>query len=89
MTAEELLNSLNVVSFNYKGDSRKSFGVIAQELEKLFPKNQFSIVSVDDKGYLKVDYAQLVCLLWTVVKTQQEQIDQLNAKINALTETNL
>ena len=33
--------------------------------------------------YLGVDYARLTCVLWTVVKKQQQQIDDLIAKVNA------
>lgn len=81
MNTKELLDKIQIVSFNYENDSRKSFGVVAQQLEKLFPKEQFSIVSSDNNGYLRVDYAQLASLLWAIVQTQQEQIDQLKREV--------
>jgi len=52
---------------------RKTFGLIAQELDEIFPKEDFSIVS-QFGDYLKVDYIQLVPI---IIKALQEVIDEV------------
>lgn len=54
---KELLKSLTFYNFNMKNDElkRKKVGVIAQELEKIFPE----LVFISDYGYKSVDYIGL------------------------------
>jgi hypothetical protein len=69
---DDLLN-VKIRNFNMIGDDNKQIGVIAQELEKVFP----SMVSEGEDGIKSVKYSVFVPML---VKAIQE----LNAKVNAL-----
>ena len=46
-----------------------NFGLSAQELEKILPKNKFSVVRADSEGFLMVDYTQLIA---PIIKSIQE-----------------
>lgn len=87
--ALQSIDQMRGVRFQYKDQKRfasgPKIGVIAQELQKLFPE----MVSRDSNGYLKVDYTQLSGLLIQAVKEQhvllkqqQVEIDDLKGKIN-------
>ena len=52
-------------------------GVIAQEIEEVLPE----VVATRENGYKAVKYDRLVALLIQAVKEQQEQIDELKAKL--------
>lgn len=53
-------------------DSTRTIGLIAQELQKIYPE----LVSVDAKGYLGVDYAKFSAVLLQAIKEQQQIINQ-------------
>ena len=73
------LDELGGYNYNYKADEekKKQIGVIAQELEKVFPE----LVNVDDRGYKMVNYVGLVPVLLQAIKEQQLEIQQLNQKV--------
>ena len=75
--ALEKLKQLNGVSFNWKSSGEKSIGLIAQDVEKVYPE----IVSTGENGLKAVDYAKLVAVLIEAVKEQQKQIDELKAQL--------
>ena len=76
----KLLN-LRGVTYNKIGESLKSIGVIAQEIEQTLPE----VVRVDDQTNLKsVAYGNVVGLLIEAVKEQQLQIDELRGIINGI-----
>jgi hypothetical protein len=55
-------------------------GVIAQEVEKVFP----DLVFTDDQGRKKVEYAGLIAPLIEAVKELDERVHALEAEIAAL-----
>lgn len=68
---------LSIKEFNYKDSKVKSVGVIAQEVQKLFP----DAVSADKKsGYLSVDDRSLMYMLMAEVKKLRDRIDELEGK---------
>lgn len=68
---------LSVKEFNYKDSKVKSVGVIAQEVQKLFP----DAVSADEKtGYFSVDDRSLMYMLIAEVKKLRDRIDELEGK---------
>ncbi len=72
---------LQGVSFRWKKDKKESIGLIAQDVEKFFPK----LVSTDSTTGLKsVQYAGLIAPLVEAVKQQQKEIDELKAEIKEL-----
>jgi hypothetical protein len=70
----EKVMQLNGVSFDWKETQDSSIGVIAQEVEKVFPE----LVRTGDKK--SVNYNGLIGLLIEVVKEQQKQIEELKNK---------
>ena len=73
-----LIRRLRGVSFEWRedlhpGQSGKDLGVIAQEVEQVFPE----LVGVDERGYKTVNYIGLIAPLIEAVK-------ELDARITAL-----
>ena len=70
---------LRGVSFTWKGSGNKSVGLIAQEVEKVYPE-----LVTGEKGGKSVEYGNLVAPLIEAVKAQQKQIEALEARIRLL-----
>jgi|GEM_PF-5419185 len=60
----------------------KQIGVIAQEVEKIYPE----LVFTDKDGYKAVDYTRLAPILLEAIKAQQEEIEALKSKTVVLTQ---
>ena len=72
---------LRGVEFNKIGKNKKEIGVIAQEIEKVFPE----VVSTDDEGMKSVAYGNIVGALIEGMKEQQKQIEALTDIVEELT----
>jgi len=76
------IDQLRGVKFEYKDQhkyaSGAKIGVIAQELQKVYP----AMVTTGKDGFLKVDYTQLTGMLIQAVKEQQKQIEELQTRMN-------
>jgi Chaperone of endosialidase len=59
-------------------DNLLQYGLIAQEVEKVFPE---MVKTIDNKGYKGVDYVKLIPVLIEAIKDQQKQIDELKILI--------
>jgi hypothetical protein len=77
----EILN-LTPVEFVFKLDdtSKKHYGFIAQDLEKIFPE----LVSNNMKGYKTVNYIELIPIMLSKMKQMQDEIDSLKEKVSYL-----
>jgi len=71
--ALETVNQLNGVSFNWKFNGNKSYGVIAQEIEQVIP----DIVQTSENGNKTVDYQALSAFLIEAIKELSNEIEQL------------
>jgi trimeric autotransporter adhesin len=79
----EALSKLRGVMFSWDRTNPKAtnmpageeMGMIAQEVEEVFPQ----IVHTDSGGYKSLDYPKLVAFLIEVNKSQQNEINKLNA----------
>lgn len=76
----EKLNQVRIVNFNMIGDEQKQIGVVAQELEQIFP----SMVEEGSDGMKGVKYSVFVPMLIKAVQEQQAMIEELKAKVAAL-----
>lgn len=82
------LEKLNVVSFEWKknadfaGKKGKQTGVIAQEVEKVFPR---LVTTSPETGYKIVNYGKLISLLLTAVKTYSIREKILISQVAQLT----
>ena len=62
---------------NKNFEAKHQIGLIAQELELVFPE----LVNTDVEGYKSVDYSKLVAVLIEAVKEQQKEITDLQSDI--------
>jgi len=75
------LKMINCIYYNWRQDEYpemvfskgRQIGVIAQELEKVYPE----LVSTNTKGYKSVDYMTITAVLVEAVKEQQQIIEEL------------
>ncbi len=72
----EKILSLQGASFNWKDSDEPSIGLIAQEVEKIFPE----AVS-GSEGEKTIDYAKLIAPMIEAIKEQQKEIEALKAII--------
>lgn len=75
---------LRGVSFNWKSTGKADVGLVAQEVEKVYPE----LVSTGADGIKAVEYGHLVGPLVEAIKAQQAEIDALKAEITALRSAN-
>jgi hypothetical protein len=86
----ESLCKVRVVNYNKIGDSSKHIGVIAQELEQVFPSLVDETPDRDAKGNdlgtttKSVKYSVFVPMLIKAMQEQQAMINELMAKVAAL-----
>jgi hypothetical protein len=84
------LNQVRIVNYNLIGDSNKQLGVIAQELEQVFPSMVDEATDRDAEGNdigtttKSVKYSVFVPILIKALQEQQEMINNLTSRIDAL-----
>ena len=84
----EKLEQINGVSYYWKTDEfpengfddAKQIGVIAQELEAVYPE----LVITDAAGYKTVDYPKLTAILIEAVKEQQSESKNLQDRVEII-----
>jgi len=78
------IDQIRGVRFEYKDQKKYAtgpkVGVIAQELQKVYPE----MVNRSKDGFLKVDYSQLTGVLIQAIKEQQNQINSQQLEIESL-----
>jgi uncharacterized protein YaiE (UPF0345 family) len=89
--AVDSLMTLKTINYSWKSDADKkeNLGLIAQEVEKVFPQviskskfkgNNATNISEDDTEYLSVRYAELVPVLIKAIQELKAEIDELKNK---------
>jgi hypothetical protein len=76
--ATNTVKQIQGVSFDWKDTGKASYGVIAQEIEKVLP----SVVHTNPDGGKAVDYNTIIAFLIESIKEQEERIKQLESKLN-------
>jgi hypothetical protein len=73
---------LNPVSFTFKDDdqNQKHFGLIAQELESIYPE----LVINSEIGFKAVNYIELMPIMLAQMKNMQTEIEKLKEEINEI-----
>jgi len=86
----EKLKQVRIVNFNFINDNQKQIGVIAQELENIFPNMVEETPDKDEDGKdlntttKQVKYSVFVPILIKALQEQETKIEQLEARITAL-----
>jgi hypothetical protein len=86
--ASEIINGLRGVTFDWKATQKKSYGLIAQEVEVILP--ELVLESVDNsldpnsEKTKSVDYDKIVSVLIEGWKEQQSQIKDLQEEVASL-----
>jgi len=75
------IQELDGVYFNWVADQSPSIGLIAQDVEKIFPE---AVATNPETGLKSIDYGKLIAPLIEAVKTQQSQIQELKQEIDDL-----
>ena len=84
------LNQVRVVNYNLKGENLKQIGVIAQEIEDVFPSMVTQSPDQDENGIelgtttKSVKYSVFVPMLIKAIQEQQALIESLTARIETL-----
>ena len=81
------LMKVKVKNFNFKGDDLKQIGVVAQELEEIFPgmiSESKDPDSEDETLYKSVKYSVFVPMLIKSIQEQQVILNELKAEIEIL-----
>tara|TARA_Y100000592_G_scaffold21863_1_gene33846 strand:- start:180 stop:3947 length:3768 start_codon:yes stop_codon:yes gene_type:complete len=83
----DIINKINGYTFTYKKDDKKSAGVVAQEVEKVFPQavsdKNLPFSSKDRENpdnYKIVEYDQIVGLLVQAVKELTDKVKKLESR---------
>ena len=76
------LSSLNPVSFVWTHTDQADFGLIAQEVEEIFPE----FVKDNMDGYKTVKYTSFIPLLIKTIQEQQQLIESLQDRVSTLEE---
>jgi len=75
------IQQLNGVYFDWKKDHKPSMGLIAQDVEKIFPE---AVSTNKETGLKSVDYGKMIAPLIEAVKDQQKEISDLRSEIDKL-----
>jgi hypothetical protein len=76
VNAEEIVQNLNGVRFDWKANGLPSAGVIAQDVEAVLPE----LVTTDDEGAKSVNYNGLIGVLIEEVKALRKELNALKAR---------
>ena len=67
------INKLIPKSYKFKNEDTPTFGLIAQEVEKIYP----NLVHTDNKGFKSLNYTQLIPLLLLQSNDLERKIEEL------------
>jgi prepilin-type N-terminal cleavage/methylation domain-containing protein len=84
-SASQKISMLNGFRFNWKSNGRSDIGLIAQEVNEIFP----SLVLKNSKGFYSVKYAQFVPLLIEAHKEVLEENRKLRSNISEISKLNI
>jgi putative lipoic acid-binding regulatory protein len=85
--ALSLVQRLRGVTFDWIADKKRSYGVIAQEVEEVVPEfvHETTESESEDKKTIKsVAYGNMVSLLIEAIKEQQSQIEELKLLVQSI-----
>ena len=83
--ALDKVKQLKGITYDLKSDGNRLTGLIAQDLEKVLPEAVYTEKDLEtEEEHLAIRYGNTVGLLVEAIKEQQEQIENLTAKVKEL-----
>ena len=79
----ENLKKLKPIEFAWKKDKKKDFGLLAEDVEKVYP---YLVEHDEEDKLIGVKYSKLTSVLVKAIQEQQEQIEELKKEIFILKE---
>lgn len=65
-----------------KGETnRLTMGVMAQDIDKIWPYEEYSILHKDHQGYYAVEYSQLIAPMIKAIQELSDKVDKLQKQI--------
>lgn len=74
---KKILKILKPAVYQYKNTDKKSFGFIAQDVEKIFPMKKYDMVQVDGRGFLMINYYQFIPILFFLLKKIKKKLKKI------------
>lgn len=66
-----------------KGDTEKlSMGIMAQDINEIWPFEKYSILNKDFQGMYSVDYHQLIAPMIKAIQELSTKVEELEEKLN-------
>jgi len=69
--------TLGGYKFNYKGDSRTLIGVIAQEIQQVYPELVYNYTNLQEEESMAVMYSHITAVLIEAVKELKARVEEL------------
>ena len=67
---------------SFKGETeRLSMGIMAQDIDKVWPYEKYSVLHKDINGYYAVDYVQLIAPIIKSIQELSEKIEKIEEKL--------
>jgi len=81
-----IIEKLEPARFRYINDKtgdteRWTLGLIAQEVENFYPKEEYSMVSEDPSGYRTLDYVQLIAPMIIAIQELSQRVKELEKRL--------
>lgn len=74
------VSNIKFKEFEFKNESTKKYGVIAQDLQEVGLNNLIKEVQTENKSYLTVDYISLLCLKVSQLEQEIKKLKELISK---------
>jgi hypothetical protein len=78
----ENIKNIRPAQFKYNderyGDTDKiTLGVMAQDIEKIYPGEDYTVLHRDENGYYMVEYTQLIAPMIKAIQELAEEVEKL------------
>lgn len=82
----KVINGLKPAKYRYKekGDAKRlTLGIMAQDINKFYPIEEYNILQKDADGHFMVDYVQLIAPMIKAIQELSDEVEKLkNDKVH-------
>lgn len=86
----EAVKKMRPVVYSYNGeldDGVEHYGFIAQDLEKMFPMDEFGVVTEDENGNKMVRYHEIIPMVVKYIHNIENRISELEKNVEEKNES--